>query len=355
MSEPSPTLPRAVQVYSLVFSIMVMAMLASFLAVPNLDLATLSDNMRWRQDLIAMYNSLRLKLGDQVFSKAVVGEDGWIFYTGEFSIPDYQNSAPFSEERLKSIQQALDQLNSDLEKQGRTLLVVIAPNKSTIYAQHMPAEIPVLGDRSRLDQFTEYMREHGSTRVIDLRQALVSASREQEVYYKVDTHWNEMGAYYAYREILDALSVRDPRLQSHPLSDFEYTFMQYNINPDLPRALGLPVFAEPRWKLMPRFPIQEVTVVGRITVSSNREVLTLEGTQENLPSLLVYHDSFYAAYGGLSHLIEPNFRRTVTVPFVAEPGIWSLDWIQKEDPDIVIIEVVERYLNLTLPKLLGLN
>lgn len=355
MSDTLPSQLRATRVYSLVFSIMVMAMLVSFLAVPNLDLATLSENMRWRSDLIALYGSLRLKLGDHVFNNVVVGKDGWFFYTGEFSIPDYQNSAPFSEERLQSFQQALDQLNSDLEKQGKTLLVVIAPNKSTIYAQHMPAEIPVLGEHSRLDQFTGYMREHGSTRVIDLRQALISASQEQDVYYKVDTHWNDMGAYYAYREILDALSAREPRLRSHPLSDFEYTFMQYNINPDLPRALGLPVFAEPRWTLMPRFPVQELTVVGRITVSDHREILTLEGTQENLPSLLVYHDSFYAAYGGLSHLIEPNFRRTVTVPFVAEPGIWSLDWIQKEDPDIVIIEVVERYLNLTLPKLLGLN
>ncbi len=355
MSEQSPTQPRAIQVYSLVFSIVVMAMLVSFLAVPNLDLSTLSDNMRWRQDLIAMYGSLRLKLGDQVFNKVVVGRDGWFFYTGEFSIPDYQNSAPFSKKKLQLFQQALDQLNSDLEKQGKTLLVVIAPNKSTVYARYMPPEIPVLGERSRLDQFTEYMRQHGSTRVIDLRQALISASQEHDVYYKVDTHWNDMGAYYAYREILDALSSRDPRLRSHPLSDFEYTFMQYNINPDLPRALGLPVFAEPRWKLTPRFPVQELTVVGRITVSSNRELLTLEGTDKNLPSLLVYHDSFYAAYGGLSHLIEPNFRRTITVPFVAEPGIWSLDWIQKEDPDIVIIEVVERYLNLTLPKLLGLN
>ncbi|MBI5295794.1 MAG: hypothetical protein HY869_09985 [Chloroflexi bacterium] len=355
MSEQSSTQPRAIQVYSLVFSIVVMAMLVSFLAVPDLDLASLSDNMRWRQDLIALYGSLRLKLGDQVFNKAVVGKDGWIFYTGEFSIPDYQNSAPFSEERLQSIQKALDQLSSELEKQGKTLLVVIAPNKSTIYAQYMPAEIPVLGERSRLDQFTGYMQEHGSTRVIDLRQDLISASREHDVYYKVDTHWNDMGAYYAYREILDALSSRDPRLHSHPLSDFDYTMMQYNINPDLPRALGLPVFAEPRWKLTPRFPVQELTVVGRITVSSNRELLTLEGTDKNLPSLLVYHDSFYAAYGGLSHLLEPNFRRIITVPFVAEPAIWSLDWIQKEGPDIVIIEVVERYLNLTLPKLLGLD
>lgn len=344
-------LPRAVRIYSLAFVILLLAFLVSFSITKDFSFGKFDSTYRARRDLVALYSNLRMKLGDRVFNKAVVGGDGWIFYTGEQSIPDYQNTTPFSQERLQQLQQALDRLNAELTGQGKTLLVVVAPNKSSIYSQFMPAQIPVLGETSRLDQFLNYMRQHGQTRVLDLRPTLIEASQSGDVYYKVDTHWNDMGAYYAYRGILNALS--DPRLQPHPLSDYDIV-PQHDLKvPDLPMVLGVPQYEEVHQALVLKKPVQ-VTEISAIPLPNDRQVL-ITTSSDGLPSLLIYHDSFYITYDSLSHLMQPHFSRLTAIPFVLKPGIWSLDWIQKENPDIVVIEVVERYLDTTLPRLLNLD
>lgn len=130
--------PRALRIYSLAFVILLLAFLASFSITKDLSLGKFDSTYRARRDLVALYSNLRMKLGDRVFNKAIVGGDGWIFYTGEQSIPDYQNTTPFSQERLQQLQQALDRLNAELTEQGKTLLVVVAPNKSSIIPSSCP-------------------------------------------------------------------------------------------------------------------------------------------------------------------------------------------------------------------------
>lgn len=336
--------------YAQVFLTLMMILSISFAFSPNISLTALSTDFRWRKTLINFYSSLRLQLGDRVFSKAVIGKDGWVFYADVASIKDYQNSEPLNEVKLNFFQKKLSDLNTALVEQGITLLVVIPPNKSTIYPQYMPDEIPVLNKDSRLDQFVERMNGE-KINVIDLRHALLDASKEQDVYYKVDTHWNERGAYYGYYEIINFLSDHDVRLIPHPLSDYEYVYQEDLLNPDLPSVLGIPSIREERWVFIPKFPVQETKTL-RLNLSDGRHVSKMTGQNDQLPSLLIYHDSFYSAHSALSHFMEPHFKEITGVLFNPNKNIWSLDWIQHEEPDIVIIEIVERNLDAALTLLL---
>lgn len=329
--------------YAKVFLVLMMTLSISFAFSPNISLSTISIDFRWNKALINFYSSLRLKLGDRVFNKAVVGKDGWVFYADLASIKDYQNSEPLSEAKLSYFQKKLSDLNSSLVEQGITLLIVIPPNKSTIYPQYMPDEISVLNKKSRLDQFIERMKKE-KINVIDLRPVLLDASKKQDVYYKVDTHWNEVGAYYGYYEIINFLSDYDTRLIPHPLSDYEYTYQNDLLNPDLPSVLGIPSIKEERWVLIPKFSVQGTKNL-RLNLSDGRHVSKMTGQNDQLPSLLIYHDSFYSANSALSHFMEPHFKKISGVLFNPDKNIWSLDWIQHEEPDIVIIEIVERNLD----------
>ena len=335
-----------VDIYSCVFSVLILILLISFIPVSGFTLSAVSNDFRWRGHLIDFYTSFRLKVGDRVFNKAVIGKDGWIFYTGEESIQDYQNTDPLKKKKLSILQRELSRLSADLDKRGITLLIVIAPNKSTIYSQYMPDEIPVIGERSRLDQFVEFMNLHGSLPIVDLRQTLLDASQSQAVYFKTDTHWNDMGAYYGYVEIMDSLSPDYPNLEPHPLSDFEYKNAGKTAK-DLPLLMGLPNYKEENWVLIPKFDVnlKETSVALPDSIFYIRTITNIDN---RLPKLLVFGDSFY---GALAHFVEPHFSRVVRIPFTAAEGIWSLDWLQREDPDIVIIEVTERYIDVTLPML----
>ncbi len=347
MTKNTAGINRFDRIYSSVFSAVILILLISFSSSTKLSLFTISTDFRWRSDLINIYTSFRLNLGDRVFNKAVIGREGWIFYTGEMSIQDYQNTESIKPGKLTRLQKNLDRLNKDLEEKGITLLVIIPPNKSTIYPQHMPGQIPVIGNTSRLDQFLEYMKLNGDTFILDLRPALLEASQSQAVYYKTDTHWNDVGAYYGYVEIMSALVSDYPMLAPRPISDFKHTHASDSVR-DLPQLMGLSNYTEENWILVPNFEIQ-LKKEENVLTDGLRYIRTVTNADKQLPELLVFGDSFYDS---LAHFIEPHFGRVVTIPFTGEKGIWSLDWIQREDPDIVIIEVVERYLEVTLPMLL---
>jgi len=162
-----------------------------------ISLSAISANFPWRKNLIEAFTLLRFKTGDHVFNNAVVGKDGWIFYTGDRSMAKYQKVDPFGNKKLSELQKKMDRLSNDLKKKGIALLIVIPPDKSTVYTRYMPNEIPVIGEKSQLDRFVEYMKTNSSTTILDLRQMLLDKSRSQEVYYKTDSHWNSIGAYYS--------------------------------------------------------------------------------------------------------------------------------------------------------------
>jgi len=336
------------KIYSALFSVVTLILLISFISSSEISLSSISTSFRWRSNLIDIYTSFRLKAGDHVFNNAVIGKDGWIFYTGETSIQDYQNTDPMRKKKLIFLQQELSWLSADLEKKGITLLVVIPPNKSTVYSRYMPEEIPVIGEKPRLDQFIEFMNLYGGVSIIDLRQTLRSASLSQDVYYKTDTHWNDMGAYYGYVEILGALSSDYPNLEPRLLSDFEYKKAGESTR-DIPLLMGLMNYKEEGWALIPKFEVQ-LNETSVVSPNGTRHIRTITNIDKQLPELMVFGDSFY---GALAHFVEPHFSKVTAIPFTGAEGIWSLDWIQRENPDIVIIEVVERYIDVTLPMLFG--
>jgi hypothetical protein len=335
--------------YSIGFLAAVLILLLSFLALPGVSLTSLSEQFRWRTDLIRSYNTLRFKAGDHVFNNAVVGTHGWIYYMGGLSIREYQHTDPLGQRTLKALQTELDQLNADLAKEGKTLLLVIPPNKPTVYPEYMPQQIPVIGATSRLDEFAAYMRSNGQTRVVDLRSTLINASKTQLTYYKTDSHWNDLGAYYGYVDILNALSTEYPVLKPHALSDFIYEPDGSGTLTDLPGTMGLFPFEEDGPRLTPRFPSQTETISAPL--ADGTDMLLTTNQDQQLPRLLIFGDSFYDS---LAKFLEPHFSHITALTYRRPPGRAGSRLayqIHTDKPDIVIIECVERGLEELFPLL----
>jgi hypothetical protein len=245
------------------------------------------------------------------------------------------------------MQKSLDRLSVDLQKQGITLVVVIVPNKSTIYSQYMPNEIPVIGREGDIDDFLQYLRMSGKTTIIDLRETLSEQSRNQQLYYKTDTHWNDLGTYYAYLQIMKILSGRYPTLHPHPLSDFNRLDLG-NSTRDLVRIIGVSGHAEENWMFVPKFEVH-LKASSEDVPTGVMPIRAVINSDRSLPSLLVFHDSFYVT---LARFMEPHFSRIRTIPYRVNDDTWTLKWIQQEQPNIVMIEFVERYLQYSVPSLL---
>jgi alginate O-acetyltransferase complex protein AlgJ len=334
--------------YPYFFLTFILILLLSFVPASDLSLSSLKNNFRWRKELISFYGTFRHMAGDRVYNYVMVGKDGWLYYTGDKSIDNYQKTDPLNRKQIVQLGKQLDSLNDQLKRRGITLLVVIPPNKSTVYPQHMPDEIPVLGKESSLERFVNYMRKNSGTPIIDLRQTLIDASQTQDVYYHTDSHWNDLGSYYGYMKIMEALSVDNPLLAPHPLSDFNSVYMGANTH-DLARGVGLMNNKEEDWTLTPRFKVQLKQTASKLS-DGLLTIRTTTNADQDLPRLLIFGDSFY---NSLASYLEPHFSRLKMIPYTREEGVWSLSWIERENPNIVIIEIVERNLDEGLPMLLN--
>jgi hypothetical protein len=288
--------------------------------------------------LVANYADLRLALGDRVFPNVLVGEDDWLFFTAERSMADYQNSFELTDQQLDQVTQRLAELQARLAERNATLLVVIAPNKSTAYPDKMPPEIEKLSETSRLDRLAGHLAQNLPGVLLDLRQVLADGRKSGEVYYKTDTHWNDYGIFLAYQAILDELAKTRPELTPYALEMFELRESE-PVLWDLAINTGSVTLQEPQLVIAPRF---ENPASYRELEAGPRRVLMAWTANPRLPRLLMYHDSFGPR---LFALLGMHFSESVSVPHYSGRPVWTLNWIDQHSPDVVIIEFAERYLH----------
>lgn len=306
---------------------------------PGLSIQAINLYFLGREPLVEAFSTIRLALGDRIFNQVLVGRDGWLFYTGDRAIDDYQRSNPFSPGDLRKVQEEFDALYEQLQRKGILLIVVIAPDKTTLYGEYMPQEIDVVGRQSRLGQFIAYMHDHGKTPVIDLRSPLVEAAKTEQMYFKTDTHWNPAGSYIAYRAILQRLSPHFAGMDPHPWSAYN-VFSKYRTM-DLSILMGLPTQQELAWGTAPKFPV-EIHDKSVLMPDGTWAVRISTNEDQGLPSALIFHDSYF--YWVISYL-QPHFRQITSVWHHPDPTLWNMDWVDLFHPDVVIIEYAERYLN----------
>jgi len=325
------------KMYSKVFSVVFFAVMLLQLLGPGLSLSTISDNFLWRMALVKGFNSIRLLVGDRVFNNGLVGEDGWLFYSGDFSINDYQKTAPLGKNRIKELTEVLGLLDERTSQYGGTLLVVIPPDKNTIYPQYMPDQIRVIGKTSRLDQLMDYLQKNTNINVLDLRPVFLDASQSSQIYYKSDAHWNCLGAYYASNEIISEVGRLHPEIQPRPLADFQIG-STIDTSLDISWTMGLGL-QENAVTLTPKF------VTGSVSHTSyenNEFIKVAVNSLQNLPSAMILHDSFYNEC--LNQILEPQFGEIISMHFADALSSDYLKLIDTEKPDVVIVEFAERHI-----------
>jgi hypothetical protein len=152
----------------------------------------------------------------------LVGQDGWMEYTDDLNLDDYQNAIPFSSADLERLAVTIQSCHQFAQDNGMLFLIVVASNKASIYPDKLPKEIQPLSDVSRLDQLNTYLRERNIPEVLDLRSALRNGRQDQVLYYKMGTHWNPYGAYIAYETVINVLSQNYPELKPYPAKFFRF-------------------------------------------------------------------------------------------------------------------------------------
>ncbi|NOT05388.1 MAG: hypothetical protein HOP27_12400 [Anaerolineales bacterium] len=306
----------------------------------SLGTTKIQENLYKKDFLIERVTLLRMKIGDRIFPQTLIGKDGWMEYTGGGNLDDFQNVKELDNKKI--LGEKLGTLNQYLESQGITLLIVVTPNKATIYPDKLPEQMKSLPTQSRLDSLISYLESNNLPVILDLRPALKKARQNQDVYYKTDTHWNGYGAFIAYTTIMNTLRGSYPELKPYETSDMELVTK----NPDIlgiPRALmHVNFITETSFFFTPKELFVQTlhpTLPPGDTFGYNQYSWI---SDSKLPSLLMFHDSFGSLY--LNNYLSMNFGKS---HFIQNnmPKYLTEESIQQFKPDIIVIEIVERNLD----------
>jgi hypothetical protein len=162
----------------------------------------------------------------------------------------------------------------------------------------------------------------------------MSAKSADRLYYKTDTHWNDLGAYCAYRAIIDAIN-RIPfksEMTAQPRSNFIAGSSPFPRG-DLARIIHMSSPSdEMSFTLTRKIPFFVPPVAHKLGGTAVTEV-----NDSRLPRLFFIRDSFADA---LIPMLGPHFSHALYYSHAEmDPNL-----IEREKPDLVIDEFVERFL-----------
>jgi alginate O-acetyltransferase complex protein AlgJ len=315
---------------------------ASLTGLPAALEAYSDDRMGLRDDLIRAWAWLHIELfGTSSSESLIVGKDGWLFFGDANAVAQHRGLARFDDAALARWGRVLEERRAWLSQRGIAYLLVLVPNKHRVYGEYMPAGLTRVAETSQLDQLVTYLGQHSRVPFLDLREALEAAAARQRIYHKTDTHWNDVGAYAAYRAIVESLGEDVPALAGHPplaVRPLERTTPGLG----LARIVGLSrAYPEHSFDLVVAEPRAGVPK-GRRKAWEDRVQRQLPfalGTgDDQLPMAVLFRDSFADA---LVPFLSESFARIVYV--------WNRDMdprvVEVERPQIVIQEIAERFLD----------
>jgi hypothetical protein len=245
---------------------------AGWFAFPQWFEAYWNDHFGFRDALIDGHSRL-LYFGLQTSSSehVVLGREGWLFYRGfhsfydEDPISDYRSSRPLDEAHLQQWKSALEGRHDWLHERDISYVVLLVPNMSTVYPEFMAPGIVQGSASSPIDQVATMLTDHDRLHVIDLRPDFLALKSDRRLFLRTDTHWNHLGAFFAYRAIMGRMQSLFPRLTpAREISDFHPVYPVWRPGGDLTQLMGLEdvileewLFAEPKepWQAVDVTPV----------------------------------------------------------------------------------------------------
>jgi len=299
------------------------------------------DHFGFRKRLVRWHSGWKEKLfHEAAVREVIIGRDGWLYTATNEMIENYTRIKRFSVEDLDAWQKLFETRRDWLAQRGIQYLVVFAPDKQTIYPEHLPDWLKRGAVPSKLDQIIARLNERSTVSVLDLRPTLLDAKQREPVFLMTDTHWNQRGIFATYQTLITKLSAQIPGLTPLPATFFTW---QNSPHPgDLAVMLGQESsFPEKnRLSITPQEPLQ---IDETSLPSAKRVAMTTTRNPKASGKAIVYHDSF--GHGWIP-LIGYHFGEVI---YIAKRPI-DPALIEREKPLVVIDQIVERILNVKDPR-----
>ncbi len=312
-------------------------------ALPAAFDAYLGDHSGFRSFLIRLHARIAVRWLGVAPSPAVeviVGKEGWLYFTGNDALASIEGRNLLSESELGAWTRAFRQRGRWLERRGSHYLIVVPPDKATIYPEYLPDWVRPSSHGTRLDQLLHELRGDPDVMAVDLRPAVREFKLVAPTYSATDTHWTTVGAYAAYEASVSALSRWFPDVRPAPPTSFDISWSTAE-GGDLAFMTDIQglvterlLWATPRsgtgYRTLPPGDYARMRPWPKL-----EEPVVTASDHGAIPRVVVFRDSFFSPpffsehFGRGVYLWINNFDASV---------------IDREKPDLVIQECAERLL-----------
>ncbi len=278
------------------------------------------------------------------YKNVTVGKDGHLHY--DETLPDYKGETALWQERIDEYVGYLSAKADRIHEVSpdTKLIYVIPPNHLTIYPETAPDSLaPYKGGVSRMDQLVEAFKDNDKVAFIDLKTPLlaVKETAPYRIYNKTDTHWTELGAYYAYRAIMEYIAKDFPAAAPDPLEKFDVYTRKTN-GGDMANFLGFDlnkvreegVFVRSKEPLKSGISKDYALNFENVWFSDEH---VFEIDDGSLPTMIMYRDSFST---NLMSFLAEKFSKSVFHTMWEYADEYEL--YAEMQPDYIIYEFVER-------------
>lgn len=294
-----------------------------------------AENFGLKRTFIKNYVSLKNNVFDEdpIPNRVITGKEGYYFIGNHFNnlVNDSFGMETLSEEDLEHIAMTIEVLRNELRKRQINFYLVVAPNKHRIYQEKLPFEVE--NKPTRLKQLDTYLRNNLDFAIIDFESTLNEQKKIGPIYHKTDTHWNQIGAYTAYHHCMEIVNEQT----SSPIIDVsKFQISSIPIRSTTANMIDLDIE-----EFQPELKNPE----SRVKIQSNStQSLRIYHNEYGTHRLLMFHDSF--GYYWMNF-----FNESFEDSYFSKGYEIDLETIDSIQPDVIILEVVERNLIETFKNL----
>ncbi len=288
----------------------------------------LSDTLPFKTQFIELFRGFQYRSGlDFTQSDVIRGKEDRLFY--RTTVENYKGITRFSDAELQKIHENLNGFFKQMRRAGSRCLLYIAPDKEQVWPSYMPERIRRVSEESRADQLTAFLSDKLDFPVLYPKAELTALSSQLPVYFDTDTHWNELGGYFAAQQVRGAFRGEPPAEDVPAWHYFEHE------GKDLAGMLGLS-------DVMPE---QNAVLIDFDDGIRSNKTETIEyGRIQRYTSdapvhkkLLIIGDSFSEYY------LRSAIHDIDEILFVTYGQLYRID-LAAEAPDYVVVMLVERNL-----------
>lgn len=300
-----------------------------------------NDNLPFRSFIRNTWTNFNFfVLGESTTNQVLVGKnDGdlsssWLFYQENYDgnpIKETQGVYKFTEDEVLNIGKTINTNVKELKTRNIDLYYAFIPNKANLYREKLPDNITIFDPSTRVDKLYKVLKQtiEAKDNLMYLKEDLEKSKDIGQLYFKQDTHWNDLGAFIGFETITKKVSKDSGIDYTYEVKFSEEEF----VDKDLSQMSGI------KGTLKDTTPtityLSDVEFKGMVLETENQIVITECEDAKVKKTIMVIGDSFRTP---MIPYFAKNYQKVIFL-HRCDYGSYMLDAYA---PDIIVCQFLER-------------